>query len=55
MAEDYQNDNLLISYQLLVFFKISRAEDVHFAVSYDRRFTQNRDIKSQRKICNSCY
>ena len=35
MAENCQNDNLLIGYQFLVFIKISRAKDVSFCCSYD--------------------
>ena len=32
MTEDYQNGSLLIGYQLLSLIKISRTEDVYFAV-----------------------
>ena len=32
MTEHCQNHYLLIDYQLLVFIKISRVEDIHFAV-----------------------
>ena len=39
MTEDHQNGNLLIGYQLLSFIKISRTEDVYFAVYTAMIFT----------------
>ena len=56
MTEDYQNDNLPIDYQFLVFIKISRTKDattlkgLNFVGIKFRGFRENR-----RKICNYCY
>ena len=77
IAEDCQNDNLLIGYQLLVFLKDLKGRrrscwclyghDIHYfedatppltglnfvGIKF-RGFRQNRDIKSERKLCNFC-